>query len=167
MRRATMGSSEVRARQANAKKRKVPTRAISHEHDRAEDAETIRNEGAEVGEQPDYWDILRTWQRRPRPVVTAKKGKLVIKLPLIDPPRLSRSGKCHLVACTYGVRQSSLVVEGLPVRVTCTAFICGPTEEPPKFVSMFEVLGIRLRTTTRTTTMMRMRTMTMTMNRPS
>lgn len=52
-----------------------------------------------------------------------RKGILILKLPLINPPRKSRSGKTHLVASSRGVRRTSARIDKNPVYVNANAFV--------------------------------------------
>ena len=52
-----------------------------------------------------------------------RKGMLIITLPLIDPPRPSKSGKRLLVATSRGFRRTSLKVSNQPVAVSVNASI--------------------------------------------
>jgi hypothetical protein len=92
----------------------------------------------EVDDRDDFWARER---KRQKIQVKLEDGKLLITLPLIDPPQRSRSGKSHLVASTGGVKQTPLLVKGVPVHVVATAFIYldwmpavkwVPLIEPPK-----------------------------------
>jgi hypothetical protein len=52
-----------------------------------------------------------------------EKKRFVISLPLIDVPRLSRSGKSFLVATSRGARKTNCKIEGNPIYVSASAFI--------------------------------------------
>jgi hypothetical protein len=97
---------------------------------------------SELPAQRDRFGPLR--RKRQRPDVRVADGQLIIRLPLIDPPQLSRSGNSHLIACTYGARQSKCIIADQPVMVVCTAFITGYGQ--PNFLDQFEsfydLLGI-------------------------
>ena len=84
-------------------------------------------------------------RKRQCPDVSVADGQLIIRLPLIDPPRLSRSGNSHLVACTYGARQSKCIIADQPVMVVCTAFITGYGQPNllDQFESFYDLLGIK------------------------
>jgi hypothetical protein len=78
-------------------------------------------------------------RKRQKLQVKIEDGKLLIALPQIDPPNLSRSGKSYLVATTGGVRRTRLLVEGLPVHVVATAFVyLDPYEPPAQFVPLID-----------------------------
>jgi hypothetical protein len=121
----TMGS-DGHARRAGIRKRKAAPRANSRKNHRAAGAQDMRGNQTEVHEGAGDQGIYVQPRRKPEPLtVKAKDGQLVIKLPLIDPPRLSGSEKSHVVASTFGVKRTSLLVEGLPIRVVASAFIYG------------------------------------------
>jgi hypothetical protein len=48
---------------------------------------------------------------------------LVVQVPLVKPPTLSKSGKTRLVATSHGVQRISVKVEGKPIHVVMNAFI--------------------------------------------
>lgn len=52
-----------------------------------------------------------------------RNGMLIIKLPLVIPPKVSKSGKTLLVASSRGVRRTVLRVDGKPICITVNAFI--------------------------------------------
>jgi hypothetical protein len=52
-----------------------------------------------------------------------RKGMLVITLPVIDPPRPSKSGKRLLVATSRGFRRTSVRIGNKPVAVSVNASI--------------------------------------------
>jgi hypothetical protein len=53
---------------------------------------------------------------------------------------MSGSGKSHVVATSYGVKRTSLLVDGLPVRVVATAFIYGYGETQAQRLPFFDLL---------------------------
>jgi len=55
--------------------------------------------------------------------VKIRNGMLSIALQLIDPPRISKTGKRLLVASSRGVRRTSLRVDNKPVDISAYAFI--------------------------------------------
>jgi hypothetical protein len=55
---------------------------------------------------------------------------LVVRVPLVTPPTLSKSGKTRLVATSHGVQRTSIKVEGKPIHVVMNAFI--HAETPPR-----------------------------------
>ena len=55
-------------------------------------------------------------------LVEKKKGRLLISLPLRK-PKPSSSGKTRLVATSRGVKETSIKIAGMPLRVTASAFI--------------------------------------------
>ncbi len=55
--------------------------------------------------------------------VKKRKGMLVISLPLIDPPKESKSGKTLLVASSNGPRRTSINVDNKPVTVIVAAYV--------------------------------------------
>jgi len=54
--------------------------------------------------------------------VRKRSGYLIIKLPLLDPPRLSRSGKRLLIASSKGGRRTGLKHEGKPVYANANVY---------------------------------------------
>jgi len=52
-----------------------------------------------------------------------RKGMLIIALPLINPPKESKSGKTLLVASSQGPRRTALRVTGKPVVVNVSAYV--------------------------------------------
>jgi hypothetical protein len=60
-----------------------------------------------------------------------REGMLVITLPVIDPPRLSKSGKRLLVATTHGFRRTGVRIGNEPVAVSVNACI-HPEEQQDK-----------------------------------
>ena len=56
-------------------------------------------------------------------MVEVKGNKLVITLPLINPPRESSSGKTLLVATTGGNKETNLKIKGKSVIVGVNAYI--------------------------------------------
>jgi hypothetical protein len=55
--------------------------------------------------------------------VEIKDNKLVIELPLANPPQPSASGKTLVVASTHGNMATQAVVQGKPVIVGVNAYI--------------------------------------------
>lgn len=55
--------------------------------------------------------------------VRIRKDILIIKLPLINPPRKSKSGKTLIVATSFGSKRTSARVNGKPVVANCTAYV--------------------------------------------
>lgn len=60
-----------------------------------------------------------------------RKGMLIFSLPLIDPPRPSKSGKRLLVATSRGGRRTSLRSHGRPIFVNANVYI-RPAEQQDK-----------------------------------
>jgi hypothetical protein len=58
--------------------------------------------------------------------VSIERGELVIRLPLIQPPALSASGKTLVVASTRGNQKTEAVIDGQPVIIGVTAYIAKP-----------------------------------------
>lgn len=125
------------------------SRAVSRKRHSAAGVEhEDRDSNSELGDrsdlpaQRDEFGPVR--RKRQRPDVSVADGQLIIRLPLIDPPRLSRSGNSHLVACTYGARQSKCIIADQPVMVVCTAFITGYGQPNllDQFESFYDLLGI-------------------------
>ncbi|MEM1026650.1 MAG: hypothetical protein AAGJ38_01040 [Planctomycetota bacterium] len=56
-----------------------------------------------------------------------KDGRLILSLPLLDPPEPSRSGKTKIVASSRGVQKTTAQVDGRPVITNVVAYI-----KPPK-----------------------------------
>ena len=56
--------------------------------------------------------------------VTIENGELVIRIPVENPPRPSKSGKSLIVATSSGNVTTSCMVEGRPVVVGLNAYIC-------------------------------------------
>lgn len=54
--------------------------------------------------------------------VRRRNGNLVITLPLLDEPRLSKSGKSLLMASTRGVRRSKLKVNSRRILYVANVF---------------------------------------------
>jgi hypothetical protein len=52
-----------------------------------------------------------------------RNGSLIVTVSLIDPPRLSSSGKRLLVATSRGVCRTSLKIDKKPVDINLNAFI--------------------------------------------
>jgi hypothetical protein len=52
-----------------------------------------------------------------------RNGMLTIVLQVIDPPRISKTGKRLLVASSRGVRRTSLRADNKPVDISAYAFI--------------------------------------------
>jgi hypothetical protein len=52
-----------------------------------------------------------------------RKGMLITEVPLINPPKESKSGKTVLVATSKGPRRTRLRVDGKPVFVIVNAFV--------------------------------------------
>ena len=55
--------------------------------------------------------------------VRIRKGMLVIRLPLIDPIRLSSTGKSLLVATSRGSRRTAITVDKKPLIVSAMAYV--------------------------------------------
>lgn len=55
--------------------------------------------------------------------VTKRKGMVVIRLPLIDPPRESKSGKTLLVASSNGPKRTAVKFHGKPMIAIVTVYI--------------------------------------------
>lgn len=63
--------------------------------------------------------------------VAVDGNELVIRIPYINPPRLSSEGKSFLLASTQAY--SNLVINGQPVKVGLNAYIKNPDfVKPPK-----------------------------------
>jgi len=60
--------------------------------------------------------------KRPEPV-TIEGNDLVIRVPLMETPQLSSSGKSLIVASTDGPQMTNLRVEGRPLRISVTATV--------------------------------------------
>jgi len=54
---------------------------------------------------------------------TIENGELVVRIPLQDPPRPSKSGKTLVVATTGGNQATTAEVNGKPVVVGINAYI--------------------------------------------
>lgn len=52
-----------------------------------------------------------------------KNGKLIITIPLISPPRPSKSGKTLVVATTSGNKTTAATVDGQPITIGLNAYI--------------------------------------------
>jgi hypothetical protein len=136
-----MGKNKVtrpNASRAVSRKRHI---AVGVEHGDTETNSELGDRSELPSQRDDFGPARR---KRQRPKVSVADGQLIIRLPLIDPPRLSRSGNSHVVACTYGARQSKCIIADQPVMVVCTAFITGYGQ--PNFLDQFEsfydLLGI-------------------------
>jgi hypothetical protein len=55
--------------------------------------------------------------------VSIKDGKLIIEIPLNNPPSPSASGKTLVVASSRGNVQTNAIVDGKPVTVGVNAYI--------------------------------------------
>jgi hypothetical protein len=69
-----------------------------------------------------------------------KKGMVRIELPLINPPRESKSGKTLLVANSRGPRRTALRVDGKPVVINVSAYV-----RPDGYVRETEISGGKMR----------------------
>jgi len=54
---------------------------------------------------------------------TIENGELVIRIPVQDPPRPSKTGKTLIVATSGGNQATAAVVDGKPVIVGLNAYI--------------------------------------------
>ena len=54
---------------------------------------------------------------------TIEKGELVVRIPVQDPPRPSKSGKTLIVASSGGNQATTAEVNGKPVVVGLNAYI--------------------------------------------
>jgi hypothetical protein len=136
-----MNKAALNAKKANPKKRTTTARTISQ---KSPSATMAKNKNGIIVATPDTldeWDVHGMAQpKRQKMQVTMEDGLLVIRLPVNDPPRMSASGKSHVVATSYGVKRTSLLVDGLPVRVVATAFIYGYGESPAQRMPFFDLL---------------------------
>lgn len=48
--------------------------------------------------------------------------KLILELPLFDPPQISRSGKTWLIATSGRAARTNVTIDDKPVYVCCNAF---------------------------------------------
>jgi hypothetical protein len=64
-------------------------------------------------------------------------GMLVVRVPLVKPPTLSKSGKTRLVATSHGAQRTSIEIEGKPVHIVLNGFI---HIEPPRRLRFQDVL---------------------------
>jgi hypothetical protein len=87
-------------------------------------------------EPDDAWIEMR---KRQEMQLKLEDERLVIILPRIDPPAPSRSRKSYLIATTGGVKQTRLLVEGVPVHVVATAFTYGDWVPPAKWMPLLEL----------------------------
>jgi hypothetical protein len=62
-------------------------------------------------------------ENRPHMTATIKDGKLIIELPLNDPPTPSATGKTLVVASTHGNLATTAQVKGKPVVIGVNAYI--------------------------------------------
>lgn len=83
-----------------------------------------------------YWAAQR---KRQKMELKIADGKLIIMLPLIAPPQLSRSGKSNLVACSYGIKRTPLLIEDRPVHVGVTAFTYRDCVPPARWLPLLEI----------------------------
>ena len=120
-----------------------PKAGVKHKDHKDKNANSEIDDRYELPARRDQSEPVR--KKRQRPDVSVMGDQLIIRLPLIDPPRLSRSGNSHLVACTYGARQSKCIIADQPVRVVCTAFITGYGQPNllDQFESFYDLLGIK------------------------
>ena len=49
-------------------------------------------------------------------------GKLILEMDAINPPRLSSTGKSHLIASSEGLAETDLVIDGQTVCLHCSVF---------------------------------------------
>lgn len=117
---------------SGGKRRKVISRAASSKQRRT--GRTKSKGGKPIESFQEQHDLDAFWEKtrkRQKMQLKLEDGKLFITLPQIDPPRLSGSGKSHVVATTGGVRRTSLLVDNFPVHIVATAFVYGYGGEPP------------------------------------
>lgn len=69
-----------------------------------------------------------------------KKGMVGIELPLINPPRESKSGKTLIVASSWGPKRTALRVDGKPVVINVSAYV-----RPDGYVRKTEIPGGKMR----------------------
>jgi hypothetical protein len=120
------------------KKRKANSHGSSSKQLRTGNAKSMG--GKRIGRLQDDADAFWAKERkRQKMELKLEDGKLVITLPRIDPPTLSRSRKSYLIATTGGVKRTPLLVEGAPVYVVATAFIYGDWVPPVKWVPLLEL----------------------------
>lgn len=55
--------------------------------------------------------------------VTIEKGELIVRIPLLDKPTRSKSGKTLLVATSGGNVVTEAIVDGKPVTIGLNAYI--------------------------------------------
>lgn len=55
--------------------------------------------------------------------VTIENGVLTVKIPVLSPPRPSKTGKTRIIATSGGNIATAAIVEGKPVVVGLTAYI--------------------------------------------
>jgi hypothetical protein len=89
-----------------------------------------------AGDPDAYWAKER---KRQKMELKLEEGKLIITLPRIVPPTLSRSGKSFLIATSGGVKRTPLLVDGAPIYVVATAFTYVDWVPPAKWVPLLEV----------------------------
>lgn len=58
--------------------------------------------------------------------VEIKDGELVLTIPMMTPPALSKSGKTLLVASTRGTHKTDLLHDGRPLSVSFNAYVKNP-----------------------------------------
>jgi hypothetical protein len=75
-----------------------------------------------------------------------RKGMLVITLPVIDPPKPSKSGKRLLVATSRGVRRTSSRIGKKPVYVNANAFVRPNEQQGKKEPEISKINALRKRT---------------------
>jgi hypothetical protein len=130
-------------RMSQGKKRKAIPCAIGSKYLRT--GKHKRRDGTRIVRSRDGDDADAYWEKerkRQKMQLKFEDGKLFITLPRIDPPRVSGSGKSHLIASTYGIKRTQLLVEGLPVHVVATAFVYGygqSFEPPVRWEPLFEL----------------------------
>lgn len=92
--------------------------------------------GLPTASTPQEFDPDDFWRReRKRRKLRAKivDGNLIVALSVIDPPSRSRSGKSELVASTFGVRETRIMVDGRPVNILVNAFVYTDWQPPVKW----------------------------------
>lgn len=52
-----------------------------------------------------------------------ENGELIVRIPVNDPPRPSKSGESLIVATSGGNQSTSLIVDGKPVTIGLNAYI--------------------------------------------
>jgi hypothetical protein len=130
----------TKTRISQRKKRKTSSRGTSSKQIATKNAKSTGGEPIQ-GSEERYSDDVYEMRKRQKMRLKLEDGKLLIMLPQISPPHRSRSGKSYLVATSGGVKRTRLLVEGLPVYVTATAFVYGygePAEPPVRWLPLID-----------------------------